>query len=253
MESRDLPSGLAGAPHGSWNPVPGHEGALTLTRETPYHVASASDGPGTLSVHGTAGHALLAEKSGALPLNRNTWQSRLFKENAPFQFRAINSSTTQNAQLQLGSQQFSGFTLTARPFDLPPKEGRRPELLDFNFQSTTPLLQNGKFTFGPLGLPTNIPVLQKVKINGIYIYFTQDNARINHVKTFGPLFKLKADPLEPGKTDLFIQENAVVSGGFFVLNGNNGSGLTLVTSDFNNFKIPLTANGVHFGIDVSPL
>lgn len=109
--------------------------------------------------------------------------------------------------------------------------------------------------FGPVGLPENIPVTQKVKVTGVYIYFTLNDQRINNTTTFGPLFKLKADPLDPSRTDLFLPTDFVADKGFFVLRGVNGSdnGLTLFPADFDKFKIPKTVNGMHIVITVTPV
>ena len=249
LESKDLPSGLAAAPHAALNVVTGHRGSNLAETDALHHANDVAHSSGFSAVDGGGLHS--PRNLNAMPAVAG-WTSRLFQENASFQFRAINSSATQTARLQLGAQQYPGFTLAVRPYDLPPRDGRRPELLDFNFQSTTPLLQNGKFTFGPLGLPTNIPVLQKVRLTGIYMYFTQNDARINNTTTFGPLFKLKADPLDPKKTDLFLSDDTLITaGGFYVLNRNGG--FTLLTADFTKFKVPVSANGVRIGIEVMPV
>jgi hypothetical protein len=180
--------------------------------------------------------------------------SLLFKEGAKFGFRAFNSTTTQTARILPDTpQQFSGFNLTVTPQSLPAEGGFRPEVLDLNFQYASPLLRNGEFKFGPIGMPENVPVLQSVKITHLYMYFTTNGQAVSGINTFG-IFQKGHDPLDKNQQVFFLNGGlpspAVRS--FFVLRGR-GDGEKLVTADFRKLNVPTTANGIHIDVVVTPV
>jgi hypothetical protein len=180
--------------------------------------------------------------------------SLLFRDGATFKFRAFNSTTTQTAKILPNTpQQFSGFNLTVTPQSLPAEGGFRPEVLDLNFQYASPLLRNGEFKFGPIGIPENIPVLQSVKIAKLYLYFTTNGQAVSGINTFG-IFQKGHDPLDKNRQVFFLNGGlpspAVRS--FFALRGR-GEGEKLVTADFPKLNVPTTANGIHIDVVVTPV
>jgi hypothetical protein len=245
MEPRALLSGLTAAPHAETNVVARHAVTDVLDNGMSHHIGHRDAGLGSRSHLGDAA-------SKASPSET----SFIFQSGAKFNFR-VNSSTQTAAISQ--TTQFSGYSLTVTPFALARRDGVRPEVLDLNFQYSQPLMKNGQFSFGPIGLPTNIPVLQKVKLTKLFVYFTYgDEHAIKNIKTWG-IFEKGFDPRDPKQEVFFLNGGLpkVVDKSFFVLNVNNGNGYTLFPADFAKMGMQSTGvnavNGIHIDMEVVPV
>ncbi len=277
MEPRELLSGLTPAPSTERNEVAGRIVTDALDKATTHDISHVDARLGVLTAKAEArpqralvklqadphARALDAQSHADIATSKAfpRASSLIFNEDQTFSFR-VNGQTYVVSGPPNGSWEttfIAGGTLTVTPKLLNTANGFRTEVLDLNFQFGSPLvsMNGGTFNIGPIGLPTNIQVLQKVKWTRLYMYFTHgSDEAVKNIKG-NQYFVKGVDPFDKNR-EVFFRNGGlplIEYPGFFVLNNFGGAGLSFNADDFRVLNVPTTGqkavNGMHVDIEVT--